>query len=98
MTKDINMRIKAKGSGLMHVEDYRRDRVLDDIDLLATGYDGSQPLVNPMCGSGTIAIEAALLATGRPPGLLRSVLHGRDAALERLVGEKRVEDDVVEGR
>ena len=23
----------------MHVEDYRRDRVLDDIDLLATGYE-----------------------------------------------------------
>jgi len=38
VTKDINMRIKAKGSGLMHVEDYRRDRVLDDIDLLARGH------------------------------------------------------------
>ncbi len=38
VTKDINMRIKAKGSGLVHVEDYRRDRVLDDIDLLAKGY------------------------------------------------------------
>jgi PhoH-like ATPase len=39
VTKDINMRIKAKGSGLVHVEDYRRDRVLDDIDLLAKGYE-----------------------------------------------------------
>ena len=39
--KDINMRIKAKGSGLEHVEDYRHDRVLDDIDLLATGYKKS---------------------------------------------------------
>jgi PhoH-like ATPase len=38
VTKDINMRIKAKGSGLNHVEDYLHDRVLDDIDLLATGY------------------------------------------------------------
>jgi PhoH-like ATPase len=38
VTKDINMRIKAKGSGLANVEDYRHDRVLDDIDLLATGY------------------------------------------------------------
>jgi len=38
VTKDINMRIKAKGSGLRHVEDYRRDRVLDDIDLLTRGY------------------------------------------------------------
>lgn len=40
--------------------------------VLATGYDGSTPLVNPMCGSGTLAIEAALIAAGRPPGLLRS--------------------------
>jgi PhoH-like ATPase len=39
VTKDINMRIKAKGSGLEHVEDYRHDRVLDDIDLLSTGYE-----------------------------------------------------------
>ncbi len=40
--------------------------------ILATGYDGSVPLVNPMCGSGTLAIEAALIASQRPPGLLRS--------------------------
>lgn len=40
--------------------------------LLATGWDGKSPFVNPMCGSGTLAIEAALLATGRRPGLLRS--------------------------
>lgn len=39
--------------------------------MLATGYDGSVPLVCPMCGSGTLAIEAALLAAGRAPGLLR---------------------------
>ena len=39
VTKDINMRIKAKGSGLEYVEDYRHDRVLDDIDLLSTGYE-----------------------------------------------------------
>jgi len=38
VTKDINMRLKAKGSGLKLVEDYRRDRVLEDIALLARGY------------------------------------------------------------
>ncbi|CAA0116042.1 PhoH-like protein [BD1-7 clade bacterium] len=38
ITKDINMRIKAKGCGLENVEDYRKDKVLDDIDLLARGY------------------------------------------------------------
>jgi 23S rRNA G2445 N2-methylase RlmL len=40
--------------------------------LMAARYDGTTPLVNPMCGSGTLAIEAALIATGRAPGLLRS--------------------------
>ena len=40
--------------------------------LMEAGYDGSTPLVVPMCGSGTIAIEGALMATGRAPGLLRS--------------------------
>ena len=39
--------------------------------LLATKWDRKSPFVNPMCGSGTLAIEAALLATGRMPGLLR---------------------------
>ena len=39
VTKDINMRLKAKGSGLLHVEDYRRDKVLDDIDLLFRGHE-----------------------------------------------------------
>jgi putative N6-adenine-specific DNA methylase len=40
--------------------------------LMRSGYTGGTPLVIPMCGSGTLAIEGALMATGRPPGLLRS--------------------------
>lgn len=36
-----------------------------------TGWDGSVPLVDPLCGSGTIVIEAALRGLGRAPGLLR---------------------------
>ena len=40
--------------------------------VMATGYDGSVPFVNPMCGSGTLAIEAALIASNRAGGLLRS--------------------------
>lgn len=39
--------------------------------IMATGWDGSTPFVNPMCGSGTMAIEAALIATNQRPGLLR---------------------------
>jgi len=40
--------------------------------LLATKWDRASPFINPMCGSGTVAIEAALLATNRRPGLLRN--------------------------
>jgi putative N6-adenine-specific DNA methylase len=36
-----------------------------------TGWDGSIPLADPMCGSGTIPVEAALLAAHIPPGLKR---------------------------
>jgi 23S rRNA G2445 N2-methylase RlmL len=39
--------------------------------LLASKWDQKSPFVNPMCGSGTVAIEAALMATNRKPGLLR---------------------------
>ena len=39
--------------------------------LLAARWDRKSTFINPMCGSGTVAIEAALLATNRKPGLLR---------------------------
>lgn len=48
--------------------------------LLACGYAGDRPFLDPMCGSGTLAIEAALVAAGRAPGL------GRTFAFERLPG------------
>lgn len=38
VTKDINMRLKAKGAGLKYVEDYRTDQLIDDISLLTSGY------------------------------------------------------------
>lgn len=37
----------------------------------ATEWDKKAPFINPMCGSGTLAIEAALIATNRKPGLFR---------------------------
>ncbi|MBI5584451.1 MAG: hypothetical protein HY892_11570 [Deltaproteobacteria bacterium] len=39
--------------------------------LLVCGYDGTTAFFDPMCGSGTIAIEAALMAVNRAPGLGR---------------------------
>jgi putative N6-adenine-specific DNA methylase len=40
--------------------------------ILATNWDRQSPFVNPMCGSGTLAIEAALIATNQRPGLFRT--------------------------
>lgn len=40
--------------------------------VLATGWDGGSNFINPMCGSGTLAIEAALIGLNRAPGLLRN--------------------------
>jgi 23S rRNA G2445 N2-methylase RlmL len=40
--------------------------------VLATGWMGNRNFINPMCGSGTLAIEAALIVLNRAPGLLRS--------------------------
>jgi putative N6-adenine-specific DNA methylase len=39
--------------------------------LLMTGYSGSQPLIDPMCGTGTFSLEAALIVKNIPPGWFR---------------------------
>jgi len=52
--------------------------------LLGSGWDGSTPLIDPMCGSGTIPIEAALIARRMPPGL------NRRFAFERWPGMSQV--------
>ncbi|HFC9429752.1 PhoH family protein [Vibrio cholerae] len=38
VTKDINMRLRAKGSGVLYVEDYRTDQLIDDIQYLTKGF------------------------------------------------------------
>ncbi len=48
--------------------------------LAGAGWNGAVPLLDPMCGSGTIPIEAALLARRIPPGL------GRAFAFQRWPG------------
>uniref|UniRef100_UPI00384CCED7 THUMP domain-containing class I SAM-dependent RNA methyltransferase n=1 Tax=Geomonas subterranea TaxID=2847989 RepID=UPI00384CCED7 len=59
-----------------------------------SGWDGGTPFVDPMCGTGTIAIEAALKALRIPPGLNRGFgfqrWQGFDRALwDRIVAEAR---------
>lgn len=63
--------------------------------LLTTGWQGEGSFVNPMCGSGTLAIEAALIGLRRAPGLLRSnfgfqhLLGFDEAAWRKLRDEAR---------
>ena len=40
--------------------------------VLLSRYEAGTPLIDPMCGSGTMPIEAAMIAGNRAPGLLRS--------------------------
>jgi 23S rRNA G2445 N2-methylase RlmL len=40
--------------------------------VLASGWKGSRHFINPMCGSGTLAIEATMMAIHKAPGLLRN--------------------------
>lgn len=71
--------ISADSSGeLLHRRGYRKEvakaplrETLAAAMILASGWRKGEPLLDPMCGSGTIPIEAALLASGIAPGLQR---------------------------
>ena len=54
--------------------------------LKMTGWEGDKPVVDPMCGSGTFLIEAALIALKISPGTLR-----KGFAFQRLLGFQRAE-------
>ncbi|MBR2475178.1 MAG: RNA methyltransferase [Bacteroidaceae bacterium] len=47
------------------------NEVLAAAMLMKAGWNGSSDFVDPMCGSGTILIEAAMIATNTPPGIYR---------------------------
>jgi putative N6-adenine-specific DNA methylase len=40
--------------------------------LIMAGYDGTGPLIDPMCGAGTFSLEAAMISSRIPPGWYRS--------------------------
>ncbi len=68
--------------------------------IYATNWNKETPFINPMCGSGTIAIEAALMATNRVPGLYRSnysFMHLQGFEKEMYESEfEKIEAQVVE--
>lgn len=64
--------------------------------IMSTNWDQKSPFVNPMCGSGTLAIEAALLATNKRPGLFRmnySFMHVLGYEEEVFFAERRLLKD-----
>ena len=66
--------------------------------LLATKWDRQSPFINPMCGSSTLAIEAALLATNRRPGLYRSnyaFMHILGYANEMYQQQRQRLDEII---
>ena len=73
--------------------------------VLAAGWKGTGNFINPMCGSGTLAIEAALIGLNRAPGLLRKnfgFMHLRGFDEERWAALRdsaiREEKTVLDGR
>ncbi len=97
--------VSADSSGaLLHRRGYRLEQsqaplreTLAAAVLLAAGYTGAEPLLDPLCGSGTIPIEAALIARRRAPGLARDFAFqrwpGHDARrLESLRGQAREQE------
>lgn len=63
--------------------------------LRLAGYDGTAPLVDPMCGGGTFAIEGALLATHRAPGAGRRFLFERWPSFREATWRHLVERELA---
>ena len=68
--------------------------------ILASQWDKKSPFVNPMCGSGTLAIEAALIASNTRPGLFRdnfAFMHIEGYDKEVYYNEMyKLEDQIIE--
>ena len=88
--------VSADSSGaLLHRRGYRlatakaplRETIAAGL-LAASGWDGTSPLVDPLCGSGTIPIEAALKARGIAPGAHRRFAMERWPTVPTLLGDQ----------
>ncbi|TRG26527.1 THUMP domain-containing protein, partial [Salmonella enterica] len=75
--KTASIALDLSGDGL-HLRGYRDRAGIAPIKetlaaaiVMRSGWQSGTPLLDPMCGSGTLLIEAAMLATDRAPGLHR---------------------------
>ena len=78
MKDTATLMLDTSGAGL-HKRGYRAQGVVAPLRetlaaamVMLSRYKGRDPLCDPFCGSGTIPIEAALIAKNRAPGLNRS--------------------------
>ncbi|MBO5340584.1 MAG: class I SAM-dependent RNA methyltransferase [Oscillospiraceae bacterium] len=78
MKDTATLMLDTSGTGL-HKRGYRAQGVVAPLRetlaaamVMLSRYRGRDPLCDPFCGSGTIPIEAALIAKNRAPGLNRS--------------------------
>ncbi len=86
--------ISADSSGaLLHRRGYRQEVAKAPVRetiaaalLYAAQWRGDQPLLDPFCGSGTIPIEAALMARDIAPGLASESRQARAYAFEQWPG------------
>ena len=101
---DCTISVDSSGA-LLHQRGYRqaiakaplRETIAASL-VLAAGWTGDSPLIDPLCGSGTIPIEAALLARRIAPGLANTDLVPRPFAFRQWPGfEQDTWSDVVAG-
>ncbi|MEM9286347.1 MAG: class I SAM-dependent RNA methyltransferase [Pseudomonadota bacterium] len=94
MEKDIcTVSIDTSGE-LLHKRGYKQSVVkaplretMAALFLRAAGFRGDEPLIDPMCGSGTIPLEAASWARGLAPGRDRRFAFERLASFDRAAWE-----------
>jgi putative N6-adenine-specific DNA methylase len=89
---DVTVSVDSSGA-LLHLRGYRQAlakaplrETIAAAMLQASGWHATTPLLDPLCGSGTIAIEAALMARNIPPGLASEAHTPRRFAFEQWPG------------
>ena len=89
MKDTATLMLDTSGAGL-HKRGYRAQGVVAPLRetlaaamVLLSRYRGRDPICDPFCGSGTIPIEAALIAKNRAPGLNRSFAAQRWSWLDK---------------
>jgi putative N6-adenine-specific DNA methylase len=96
--------VSADSSGtLLHKRGYRQAtakapmrETLAAAMLLSSGWARGEPLIDPLCGSGTIPIEAALIARNMAPGANREFRFERWPGFD-AAGWQRLRDDAMAG-